>query len=88
MSRQQDAEHHIQYAEDRIDEACIQADRTTLIKCVHDEVKSAQDHGRAESDLDAQMAMALWAKTMTLSGIAGSVLAGGGLYLVWRTLET
>lgn len=87
VSRQQSAEHHIQYAEDRIDETCTQADRASLLKCVHDEIKSAQDHGRAKSDLDAQMAMALWAKIMTISGIAGSVLAGGGLYLVWRTLE-
>lgn len=86
MSRQQSAQHHIQYAEDRIDETCIQTDRTALLKCVHDEIKTAQDHARAESDLNAQMAMALWAKVVTLSGIVGSILASGGLYLVWRTL--
>lgn len=88
MSREQSAEQHIKYAEDRIDESCTQADRTPLLKCVHDEIKAAQDHSRSESDLDAQMAMALWAKVMTLSGIVGSILASGGLYLVWRTLGT
>lgn len=88
MSRQQDAKHHIQYAEDRIDQTCVQTDRESFLKCVHDEIKSAQDHGRAKSDLDAQMAMALWAKIMTFSGVVSSILAGGGLYMVWRTLET
>ncbi len=87
ISRQLDADHHIQYAEDRIDEACIQTDRAALLECVHDEIKAAQDHGRAQSDLDAQMAMALWAKIMTISTIAAAALSMFGLYLIWRSID-
>lgn len=87
VSRDQNANQHIEYAQDRIRQTCLDRDPTTYLECVTVEIISAQDHGRAESDLDAQQAMALWAKLMTVASVAGLGVTAIGVYLVWGTLD-
>ena len=87
LGRVQTASLHIEYAQDRIRQTCINEDPATLLDCVTVEVMAAQDNGRAESDLDAQQAMALWAKLMTLASVLGLGVTTIGVYLVWGTLD-
>jgi hypothetical protein len=87
MRREQNAAQHIEYAQDRIRQTCLDRDYAALLECVTEEIIAANDHGRAESDLDAQQAMALWAKLMTLASVAGTGLTALGIYLVWGTLS-
>lgn len=87
MSRDQSARQHIEYAQDRVRRACRDRDFSALLECVTDEVVAANDHGRAESDLDAQQAMALWARLMTLASLVGLGVTAVGVYLVYGTLK-
>lgn len=41
---------------------------------------------RADRDLDAQEAMALWAKWMFFAAALTTVISGAGVFLIWRTL--
>ncbi len=87
MRGEQNAKLHIEYAEDRIEKTCIDRKGRALMDCIHQEITSAQEHSRAERDLEAQKAMALWAKLMTLVTAGGTIVGVGGIYLVWRTLK-
>ena len=87
MSREQSSSQHIEYAQDRIRQTCLDRGPATFLECATVEIVSAQDHGRAESDLDAQQSMALWAKLMTLASLAALGVTAVGVYLVWGTLE-
>lgn len=86
VRREQNTAEHTEYAQDRARQACLNRDPSAYLECVTVEVIAANDHGRAESDLDAQQAMAFWAKLMTLVSAAGVVFTGLGIYLVWGTL--
>lgn len=87
MSREHSAGQYIEYAQDRIRETCLDAELSALRECITVEIVSAQDHRRAERDLDAQESMALWAMIMTAISVAGVGLTGLGIYLVWGTLS-
>ena len=87
MRRDQTASQHIEYAQDRIRRTCLDRDFAALLECITIEIISAQDHGRAESDLDAQEDMALWAKLMAVVSFLGLGITSFGVYLVWGTLD-
>jgi hypothetical protein len=80
------AQTHIEYAEDRIDENCLSLEGVALRNCIHQEIQSAQDHYRSESDLDAQQAMARFTRIMGYTGIAGLVLGVASVSLILATL--
>lgn len=87
MRGEQSAQQYIEYAEERIERTCLDREGAALMECIHEEIKSAQDHSRAERDLDAQQAMALWTKLMVLVSVSATILTMFGLYFVWRTLK-
>ena len=84
---EQSANQHIEYAQDRIRQTCLDRDLAALSECIAKEIVSAQDHSRAERDLYAQQAMALWAKIMAVVTFLGLGLTSLGIYLVWGTLD-
>lgn len=83
---EQRAQAHIEYAEDRIDENCLSLVGVPLRDCIHEEIQAAQDHSRAEGDLDAQQVMARFTRIMGYTGIAGVVLGGVSVVLILMTL--
>ena len=80
------AKAHIEYAEDRIDQNCLSLEGMALRDCIHQEIQSAQDHYRSESDLDAQQAMARFTRIMGYTGIAGLFLGVASVGLILATL--
>jgi CHASE3 domain sensor protein len=50
-------------------------------------VETANEHERAEDDLNAQRNMAKWALFMLLATVAMAITTVFGVYYVWRTLN-
>ena len=81
------AEYHDNYAEDRIDVKCPTLPPADMQKCIHKEIEAARDHERSEQDLNAQQAMARFAKVMGWTAIAGLALGGISIWVIFATLK-
>jgi len=87
LRSEQGSKAHIEYAEDRIDQECRRLEGTALRDCVHEQIKSANDHNRAEQDLNAQQVMARFTRVMGYVGIIGLFVGAGFIYLIFATLR-
>ncbi len=89
MRGEQSAKNHISFAEDRIERTCISLQSAALMQCIKEEIEAASDHSRAERDLNAQEAMALWAQLMTVVTGLSLLVTGAGVYYVrWTLIQT
>lgn len=86
VSEENRSKAHIEYAQDRINENCRALEGMAFRNCVQEEIEASKDHSRAEGDLDAQQAMALFTRWMAYTGVAGVVLAGASVVLILATL--
>lgn len=87
VKSEQSAEDHIEYAKDRIEEKCLTIEPVPLRDCIYEEIESARDHDRANQDLDAQRAMALFTKIMGATALLGVVLGAVSVVLIYMTLS-
>jgi len=78
---------HIDYAEDAIDRECLNLEGMALRDCIHENIESARDHNRAESDLDAQEQMAQFTRIMGYAAIAGLFIGLVSVIAIFLTLR-
>ena len=86
VKSEQSTREHIEYAEDRIDQKCLMLEPMLLRDCIHKEIESARDHGRANQDLNAQQQMAFFTKIMAWTTAAGLALGIISIAVIYSTL--
>lgn len=59
----------------------------SLRDCIHEQIEAARDHERSEQDLDAQQTMAQFTRLMGWTAVAGLVLGGVSIVVIYRTLR-
>jgi len=82
------AEHHQQYADDKIKSACIGIfEGELLLECIHKAIETSREHKVAEQDLDAQQQMSRYAGLLFILTGLTTLVTGAGVYYVRHTLE-
>ncbi len=66
---------------------CVGVNPAAVFECVFDEVERSREDARAEQDIDAQQAMAVWALTMVIVSAVTTIVTGIGVWFVKRTLD-
>lgn len=80
-------QQHLQYAEDQIEQECSDLKGKPLRECIHLELATSAENAHALSDLVAQQQVAFFTKIMAATAIAGIILGGVSIWVVFSTLK-
>lgn len=86
--RQAHSDTYARHAAEHIEQSCSMLDGSAQTECIVRVVEATNEQERAQDDLNAQKNMARWALLMLVATVAMAFVTAGGVYYVWRTLQT